>query len=233
MRTVFAFVVALAVCFTASAIFAEMQQDIDRATTIINEFKQMPEQSIPPKVIEDSKGIAIITVGKAGFILSGRGGGGVIVTKTANGWSAPSSVVIGGAGLGFQIGADITDFVFVLNSPMAVEAFLKGDNVTIGGNLTATAGPVGRAAEVGVGSSAIYAYSRSKGLFAGVSAEGTVLAEGKKTNELFYGKPITAQEILSGTVPHPASASALYQALDSYTPKAQSVTTTTTTTATK
>jgi len=233
MRTVFSFVLALAICLTASAVFAEMQQDIDRAATIINEFKQMPEQNIPPKVIEDAKGLAIITVGKAGFILSGRGGGGVILVKTANGWSAPSSLVIGGAGLGFQIGADVTDFVFVLNSPMAVDAFLKGGNVTIGGNLNATAGPIGRAAEVGVGSSAIYAYSRSKGLFAGVSAEGTILAEGKKTNELFYGRPIAAQEILSGSVPHPASASALYQALETYVPKAQTVTTTTTTTTTK
>jgi lipid-binding SYLF domain-containing protein len=209
-----------------------MQQDIDRATTIIEEFKQMPEEGIPPSVLENAKGLAIISVGKAGFILSGRGGGGVIVVRTPTGWSAPSSLVIGGAGLGFQIGANVTDFVFVLNSDMAVDAFLKGDNVTIGGNLNATAGPVGRAAEVDVGSSAMYAYSRSKGLFAGVSAEGTVLAEGKKTNELFYGRPIAANEILSGTVPQPASATALYQALGIYAPKAQVVTTTTTTTTT-
>jgi len=231
MRTgLFVVVLAIVCAFTASMVYADMQGDIDRAATIINEFKQMPEQSIPPAVLEKAQGLAIITIGKGGFILSARGGGGVLLVKTATGWSAPSSVVVGGAGLGFQIGADVTDFVFVLNSPMAVDAFRKGGNVTIGGNLNATAGPIGRAAEADIGTSAIFAYSRSKGLFAGVSAEGTVLAEGKKTNELFYGRPITAEEVLSGTVPPPASASALYSALSAYVVKGEAVTTTTTTT---
>lgn len=216
-------VLGILAIFGSQTVYADMQADINRAVTIVNEFKQMPEQSIPSDVLENAKGLIVITIGKAGFILSGRGGGGVIVVKTPTGWSAPSSVVVGGAGFGLQIGAQITDFVLVLNSTDAVDAFLKGGNVTIGGNLSASAGPVGRTGEAGIGSTAIYTYSRSAGLFAGVSLEGTILGEGTKTNELFYGRPITAAEILGGKVPAPASANALYEALALYAPKAQPV----------
>lgn len=232
MRILIAVVLAFAVSISTGIAFADMQGDVDRATTIVNEFKVMPEQSIPPEVLQNCKGLAIITVGKAGFILSGRGGGGVVVAKTPAGWSSPSSVIIGGAGLGFQIGAQVTDFVLVLNTDSAVQAFAKGGNATLGGDLSVSAGPVGRTAEADVGTVAIYSYSRSKGLFAGVSLEGTVLGEGKETNAKFYGRPITSAEILSGSVPHPATTNALYEALAVYAPSAQTVTTTTTTTTT-
>lgn len=224
MRIFLVLVLAIALGLGTSIVYADMQGAIDRAATIINEFKEMPEQGIPPEILVNAKGLVIMTIGKGGFIVSGRGGDGVVLLRTANGnWSAPSYVGLGGLGLGFQIGAEVTDFVFVLNSQDAVDAFMKGGNVTIGGNLSATAGPIGRTAEASVGSTAIFAYSRTKGLFAGVSAEGTIIEEGKKTNEAFYGKPVTAGEILSGSTPHPASANALYQALAVSIPLAQPV----------
>lgn len=220
MRRFLVLVVALVVGFTAMA-YAEMQQDIDRAATIVTELKMMPEQSIPPEVLVNAKGLAILTMGKAGFILSARGGGGVIVARTPNGdWSAPSSIVVGGLGLGLQAGLQATDFVLVMNSQKAVDAFLKGGNATLGGDLSVSAGPIGRTGEADVGSTAIYAYSRSAGVFAGVSLEGTILEEGKKTNELFYGKPMPAGEILSGKIAHPASANALYESLKTSIPQA-------------
>lgn len=212
--------------FAVSFAFADMQNDIDRVTTIIEEFKQMPETSIPPYILENCKGLAILTVGKAGFIISGRGGAGIVVAKTPTGWSAPSYIGLGGGGYGFQIGAEITDFILVLNTDSAVEAFSKGGNVTLGANASIASGPVGRTAEGSVTvTAAIYSYSRSKGLFAGVSLEGTVLGEGKETNKQFYRREISAQEILSGQISQPASASALYQALSAYIPKAEPVTT--------
>lgn len=230
MRTfLFAVVIAIAVSLGSSLVYADMQAAIDRAATIIGEFREMPEQSIPPEVLISAKGLVVMTIGKAGFIISGRGGDGVVLLRTPDGnWSAPSYVGLGGAGLGFQIGAEITDFVFVLNSQQAADAFLKGGNVTIGGNLSATAGPIGRTGEAGIGSTAIFAYSRTKGLFAGVSAEGTIIEPGNKTNEVFYARPITTEEILTGKVPHPASANALYEALAVYALKVETVTTTTT-----
>lgn len=225
MRTLFCVMV---LALVVSNVYADMQADIDKAAAIISEFKDIPENIIPPYVLENCKGLAIITVGKAGFILSGRGGGGIVIAKTETGWSAPSYIGTGGGGFGFQIGAQITDFVLVLNTDPAVEAFSKGGNVTLGGNMSASAGPVGRTAEAGVTAvAAIYSYSRSKGAFAGISLEGTVLVEGKKTNAEFYGREISAQEILSNQVPPPVSANTLYQALAGYIPipAAQPVTT--------
>lgn len=228
MRTVLHVVVSVfLIGGTISLVYADMQADVDKAATIVEEFKTIPEDTIPPDVLESCKGLAIISIGKAGFILSGRGGSGIVIAKTPTGWSAPTSIGIGGGGFGFQIGAQITDFVLVLNTDSAVEAFSKGGNVSLGGDLSISAGPVGRTAEAGVTPvAAIYSYSRSKGLFAGVSLEGTVLVEGKETNKKFYGREISAQEILSGSVPPPSSANALYQALSGYISTTTPVTTT-------
>ena len=200
---------------------ADMTKVIDRAATIIEEFQQIPEESIPVDVLNKAKGLAIMNVGKAGFILSARGGNGILIARLSDGsWSAPSAIGTGGGGFGFQIGAEMTDFVIVLNSEKAVNSFgsAQGGTVTLGADMSVAAGPVGRNAEVGVTpSAAIYSYSRSKGLFAGVSLEGTVITEMKKTNAAFYGKPVTANEILSGAVPKPVAAEALYTALQPYT----------------
>ena len=122
-----------------------------------------------------------------------------------------------GAGVGGQIGAELTDFVIILNTQKAVEAFSMGGNVTLGGNLSVAAGPFGRSAEAGgaVGKLApIYSYSKTKGLFAGVSIEGSVIVERKDANHRFYGQRYTPKEILSGKVARPAAADPLYKALE-------------------
>ncbi|MDP3980877.1 MAG: YSC84-related protein [Chlamydiota bacterium] len=213
------FIPMIVLIFIASVHFsyADLQKDIDKAALIIDAFNEIPEQAIPQEVLEHAQGLAIITVAKAGFILSGRVGTGLVIVKTPTGWSAPSAIGTGGGGIGFQIGAQITDFVIVLNRQEAVDAFSQGGNVTLGGNLSVSAGPVGRTAEADVTPlAAVLTYSRSKGVFAGVSLEGTVIIEKKKTNEEFYGKALRAYEILTGVAAPPESASALYQALESY-----------------
>lgn len=155
-----------------------------------------------------------MTVIKAGFIFSGKGGEGVVVARTGHGWSGPSFVGTGGAGWGVQIGVEATDFVFVLNNRAAVRAFSKGGNVTLGADASVAAGPVGRDAHAGVTpTAAIYTYSRTKGLFAGVSLEGAVIATRKGANERYYGRPVWAGDILSGRVPAPAGAAGLRTAL--------------------
>jgi len=210
--------IVLVLLVSSSYIFAasanKLQNQIDQATIIIRQFNEMPEDSIPPSIIQNSKGLAIISVLKGGFIIGARGGSGVVIAKDANGnWTAPSSVTLGGGSLGFQIGAEEADYVLVLNNDAAVEA-LSTSNCTLGGNASVAAGPVGRSAEGDVTTvAAIYTYSRSKGLFAGVSIEGAVLDENEEANAAFYGRDITAKEILSGSVPQPATARALYDAL--------------------
>jgi len=157
-----------------------------------------------------------MTVIKAGFGFSGRGGKGVVVARTSNGWSGPSAVGTGGAGFGFQIGAEVTEFVFILNTDAAVQAFSRDVNVSLGGDISVAAGPIGRNAEAGITPlAAVYTYSRSQGLFAGVSLEGTVIGTRNDANAEYYGRQVTPEEILSRKVPPPSGATRLVQVLTS------------------
>lgn len=196
---------------------ADMQDDIDRAVSIIERFQEIPESAIPPAVLRDAKGLAILTVTKAGFIVSGRGGTGVVIARTEAGWSGPSAIGTGGIGVGFQAGVQVSEFVFILNTQEAVNAFAKGRNITLGGNLSAAIGPVGRSAEASVTpQAAIYTYSRNQGIFAGVSLEGTVIATRYEANEQYYGKAAFPSDILAGNVKPPASAQKLIDVLAKY-----------------
>jgi SH3 domain-containing YSC84-like protein 1 len=198
----------------ASPGYANMQGDVDQAATIIERFQAVPEKGIPQAVLKDARGLAIMTVIKAGFGISGRGGTGVLVSRTRNGWSGPSAIGTGGAGFGFQIGAEVTEFVMILNTDAAVQAFSRDVNVTLGGDISVAAGPIGRTASAAVTPvAAIYTYSRSQGLFAGVSLEGTVIGTRNDANAEYYGRQVTPEEILSGKVPPPPGAMRLVQVL--------------------
>lgn len=201
-------------CLSVVAAHATEQDTVDRSAQIIREFRHMPEKGIPPRILRHARGFAIISVVKAGLIFSGKAGDGVVVARTGRGWSGPAFIRTGGAGWGPQIGAQVTDFVIVLNSENAVNAFSKGGNVTLGADASVAAGPVGRAAEADVTPrAAIYTYSRSKGLFIGASLEGAVIGARKGANEKYYGRPVTAADILHGRVPAPAGAASLRSAL--------------------
>lgn len=217
MKTIVLFAAALTLiaAFNSSAAFAEgMQTDVDRAAAIIQRFESMDERSIPPAVIRDAKGLAVLSVAKAGFIFSGRGGTGVVVARTGNGWSGPSAIATGGVGFGPQVGVEFTDFVLVLNTADAVKAFSRGGNVQLGVDVSVAAGPIGRAAEAGVTPiAAVYTYSRSQGLFAGVSLEGTVVMTRSGTNAAYYGRSVTPTEILAGRISPPGSAGSLQNVL--------------------
>lgn len=213
----FGVLTALAALFTSSAVYAGMQGDVDQAVTIIERFQDIPEKSIPKAVLRDAKGLAIMTVTKAGFVFSGRGGTGVVVARTRKGWSGPSAIGTGGAGFGFQIGVEVSEFVIVLNTDAAVRAFSGGGNVSLGTDLSVAAGPVGRSVGASVTPmAAVYTYSRSQGLFAGISLEGTVIAARNETNAEYYGKAVTPEQILSGKVKPPAGAKRLARVLSRY-----------------
>jgi lipid-binding SYLF domain-containing protein len=212
---VFSLVLSLFASLNSSPVYAAgMQDDVNQAATIIERFQEIPEKAIPQKVLRDAKGLAILTVIKAGYIVSGRGGKGVVVARTKNGWSGPSAIGTGGAGLGLQIGAQVTEFVFVLNTDEAVKAFSRGGNVQLGADASVAAGPVGRSAEAAVTPvAAVYSYSRSQGLFAGISLEGTVIAARDDANAEYYGRRVTPEQILSGKVTPPPGAKTLGRAL--------------------
>ena len=155
-----------------------------------------------------------MSVVKAGFIFSAKGGQGVVVARTPRGWSGPSFIATGGGGWGLQAGAQVTDFVIVLNNDAAVKAFSRGGNVTIGADVSAAAGPIGRTASGAVmPTAAVYTYSRSKGLFLGVSLEGAVVGTQRESNFHYYGRPVRADSILSGTTKPPPGVAPLRLAL--------------------
>ncbi|KAK9456686.1 hypothetical protein V1511DRAFT_509370 [Dipodascopsis uninucleata] len=209
-----------------SPIPSSLKSECKKAARILSSFIK-PNQVlgmdmvIPPSVLANAKGLAIITVLKAGFLFSGRAGSGIIVAKLPDGsWSAPSAIVTAGAGVGGQIGAELTDFVMILNTRAAVESFSQVGSITLGANISVAAGPVGRNAEAGGSASlksvaAIFSYSKTRGLFAGVSLEGSALIERRDANKKFYGGHVTAKQLLSGRIEPPPAADPLMRVLDS------------------
>ena len=179
------------------------------------------EQSDALALMGTTQGLAIITVLKAGFLGSGRFGSGVVVARLTDGsWSAPSAIMVGGGGFGGQIGFELTDFVFILNDANAVKAFSQQGSLTLGGNVSIAAGPVGRNAEAAgaaslKGVAGVFSYSKTKGLFAGVSLEGSALIERRDANEKLYNTRIKAAQILTGGVRPPQSAEPLMRVLNS------------------
>jgi len=180
-----------------------------------------PDKIIPPQVLANAKGLAILTVIKAGFLGSARYGNGVVIARLADGsWSAPSAIGTGGAGFGGQIGFELTDFVFILNDAAAVRTFSQQGSLTLGGNVSIAAGPVGRNAEAAgaaslKGVAGIFSYSKTKGLFAGVSLEGSAIIERRDANEKLYGTRFTAAQLLTGSVRPPPAAQPLMAILNS------------------
>jgi lipid-binding SYLF domain-containing protein len=158
---------------------------------------------------------------KAGFLGTARFGSGVVVARLADGsWSAPSAIGTVGAGFGGQIGFELTDFVFILNDASAVRTFAQAGSLTLGGNVSIAAGPVGRNAEAAgaaslKGVAGIFSYSKTKGMFAGVSLEGSGIIERRDANEKLYGRRWTARELLGGQVPPPPAAQPLLSVLNS------------------
>ncbi|MEO5717848.1 MAG: YSC84-related protein [Chthoniobacterales bacterium] len=201
----------------ANASAATEQEIVDQSVQILREFRQIPESDIPPRIMADARGLAIIRVLKIGFGVSGKGGEGVVVARTAHGWSAPSFLGLGGAGWGLQVGAQVSDFIFVLNNDAAVRAFSRDGNVKIGADISAAAGPVGRDLQAAVTpTAAVYTYSRSKGLFAGISLEGAIIGTQKTANTRYYGRVVSARSILSGRVSPIAGTQRLLSILSRY-----------------
>ncbi|KAI9652134.1 MAG: hypothetical protein M1829_001839 [Trizodia sp. TS-e1964] len=168
--------------------------------------KQKVLKKIPQKVIREAKGLAIFTTMRSGLWISGAGGSGVLLARKEDGtWSPPSGILLHTAGLGFLIGIDIYDCVVVINDQKALDAFSK-IRCTLGGEVSAVAGPVGMGAviesEVHENQAPIFTYLKSRGFYAGVQIDGTVIIERSDENERFYGERISVANILAGKVRH-------------------------------
>ncbi|KAJ1027397.1 hypothetical protein NDA18_003403 [Ustilago nuda] len=205
-----------------------LEHECRKATKILNDFVDPVnglDKIVPLSVLMKAKGFAIFSVFRIGFIISARAGSGVVVAKLEDGrWSAPAAIGIGGLGGGFNAGAEVTDFLIVLNSKSAVRSFMATGSLQLGGNLSVAVGPLGRSAEAS-GSlntkgrvAAMFSYSKSKGLYGGVSIEGSVLVDREDANAKAYGQyGKNAKQILSGSVERPHWASGLVQTIDRFT----------------
>ncbi|RAL03290.1 DUF500 and UBA/TS-N domain protein [Aspergillus ibericus CBS 121593] len=160
-------------------------------------------KKIPSEVIRQAKGLVIFTAMRTGLWFSGAGGSGILISRIpeTGEWSAPSGILLHTAGLGFLVGADIYDCVMVINTYEALEAFTK-IRVTLGSEVTVAAGPIGMGgvleSEVHKRRAPIWSYVKSRGFYAGVQIDGTIVIERTDENERFYGRKIPAKEILAG-----------------------------------
>jgi lipid-binding SYLF domain-containing protein len=218
-------VVAIMVVFSAPGLAADKPgEKIDEAVAVIQQIMAVPENAIPPELLKNAYGIAVIPgVIKAGFIVGGRYGTGILAVREKSGaWSPPSFISLYGGSVGWQIGASSTDIILVFKSARSVEGIMHG-KYTLGADAAVAAGPVGRSAEAATDvqlKAEIYSYSRSRGIFAGVSLEGAALRMDDDDNATFYGKPgISARSILDGKVPvTPPQVANLRKVLTEYAP---------------
>ncbi len=202
--------ILLIVCIVsveAGVCFAGRSDVADRVAIANGVLKDMMSlnEAIPQELLEVCSGIAIFpNTFKAGFIVGVNYGKGVFVAKdpVTGKWHGPVFLTIGGGSFGWQIGAQVTDFVLVVMNQRGVSAFMK-DNVTLGGDLSVAVGPVGRKMTASTDialSSEVYSYSRTRGFFAGVSLTGAYLHNDYESNELFYQKAMLPREILNGKI---------------------------------
>jgi lipid-binding SYLF domain-containing protein len=188
------------------------QERIDQATQVVREMSNQSDTGTMASMLRSAKGVAIFpSVIKAGLVFGGRYGEGLILRHDAgkNRWYGPSFLDITGASWGLQIGIQSTALVLVITNERGMAGF-TGDNVTLGGDLAVTAGPVGRDASASTNLTAsIYSYSMSKGLFAGLSLEGAAVDTKQDKNREYWKKDLSSGRILKTRASDPRMASLL------------------------
>ena len=212
---------AQAVGTTGTDVKDEIEQ-VNKAAEVFRQVMSAPDKAIPKTVLDNADCIAVFpSVIKAAFGIGGRGGRGVAVCRSKNGWSAPAFLNVGGASFGAQIGVESTDYVMLFMTPEGARSLME-TNVKLGGNVSVAAGPVGREAGAATDlklNAQILSYSRSKGLFAGAALEGAVIETANNDMRDVYGASATARSVLfDGTATAPKQLTAFAEAIDHYSP---------------
>ncbi len=173
------------------------------AVEVLRSLADIPEKGVPPRLFRDAAGIAVIPgMVKAGFVVGGRHGNGLVSIREGGVWTLPSFISVTGGSIGFQAGVQSSDIVLVFKTRRSVEGIMDG-KFTLGGDASVAAGPVGRTASAatdGQLKAEIYAYSRSRGLFAGISLDGAALQIDHKDNARAYGAGASPKSIFAGNV---------------------------------
>jgi SH3 domain-containing YSC84-like protein 1 len=217
-------------CMTASLILATTlmaaespQERLQKASDVITDVtsSSAPDKGIPHDLFDKARCVVIVPdLVKGAFVIGGEFGRGFAECRNANGngWGAPGAVRIEGGSVGLQIGGSSTDLILLVMNQRGMDKLL-GDKFTLGADASVAGGPVGRSASAQTDvkmSAEILAWSRSKGLFAGISLKGATLRPDGKENEKLYGRAYTNREVLMGNVKAPEAAEVLVAALDRY-----------------
>lgn len=230
MKKLIAFL--LAFLLVPIAFGARDEKEVDRvkdAGVVLKEILNIPDD-IPKDLLDDAECVIVLpSVKKVAIGIGGAFGRGVMVCRNGEHftgpWGAPAMYALEGGNFGFQLGAQATDFVLLVMNPRGAES-LMGSKIKLGGDASAAAGPKGRTAAAATDiamRAEILSYSRSRGLFAGISLEGSTLRPDNGANEKLYGRRLTAKEILrEGRVGVPAAAHTLDAELQKASPKNRS-----------
>ena len=201
----------------AQPVFASAREEarLIEASGVLEELRAQRDTAIPDRLLARAYGIAVIpNVVKVAVGVGGRHGNGALVVRDANGkFSNPIMVSITGGNVGWQIGVQSTDIVLVFTTRKSIEGITDG-KLTLGGDASVAAGPVGRAASAATDqnfTAEVYSYSRNRGLFAGVSIDGSVIAIDTKSNTKLYGKSAPATEIIAGNITTDADAAKRFE----------------------
>jgi len=207
-------------CVSTFVSAEDKQDDVDRlhkSAEVIQQIMATPDKGIPEEVLDKAKCVAVVPhLIKGGFVFGAKHGRGVATCRTEHGWSAPSFFTVTGGSWGAQIGVEGVDLVMLIMNDKGMQQLLNS-KFQIGGEASAAAGPVGRHASADTDwklNTEILTYSRSKGAFAGVTLEGAGISQDQEAIQEMYGKELTPRQILTGTVPAPASAHSFLAAVE-------------------
>ena len=189
---------------------------LQKSVDVLHAIMSTPDKGIPEEVLSNAKCILVVPdLIKGGFIFGGKHGRGVATCRTSDGWSAPAFVSVGGGSWGLQIGVEGVDLVMLVMNDQGFQHLLSS-KFQLSGEGSAAAGPVGRHASAGTDwkmNTQMLTYSRSKGLFAGITLEGAVVQQDDDSTKAIYGKNVRFRNILSGRVSTPRSADAFMRAV--------------------
>ena len=186
------------------------------STEVLKAIMDAPDNSIPEEVLENAKCVMVVPhLVKAGFIFGGKHGRGIATCRTSKGWSAPAFISVSGGSWGLQIGVEAVDLVMLVMNEQGLQHLLSS-KFQLSGEGSAAAGPVGRHASAGTDwklNTELLTYSRSKGLFAGLTLEGAVVEQDDDSTRAIYNKEVPFRTILSGKTATPAVAAEFMRAV--------------------
>ncbi len=209
-------VVGLAAFAWAGTAKEDSIERLRASSEVLTQIAHAPDKGIPEEVLSHAKCIAIVPhLVKGGFVFGGKHGRGVATCRTADGWSAPAFISVGGGSWGLQIGVEGVDLIMLVMNDKGMQQLLSS-KFQISGEGSAAAGPVGRHASAGTDwklDTEMLTYSRSKGAFAGLTLEGAVIQQDSDSTTAVYGKDVAFKSILTGKVPTPEAAKPFEQAV--------------------